>query len=241
MGIWKDGILGVSTGDAISSYWKDPFFNGISGVRARDYKSGAVMRMMKTSLYLCAMLRAEKMDEEEAVRAMHRIAALAHRDLCEGMACGLYFYMVRATLNAPGPLSDRLQEGIDQGFAHYGKRPDTAAGLEHFLPIQNLADFQSVRISEIKEKYSFILAMESAVRILIITTSFKRALLKASNPGSDTARIAAMTGGLAGLYYGADAIPEDWLSVVPKREWTVKLCDETENMLAAVYELDGLQ
>ncbi len=35
----------------------------------------------------------------------------------------------------------------------------------------------------------------------------------------DTDTIAAIAGGLAGLYYGYDAIPSEWLEVLRKREW----------------------
>ena len=35
----------------------------------------------------------------------------------------------------------------------------------------------------------------------------------------------AIAGGLAGLYYGYDRIPADWLEAIKKREWIEELCD----------------
>jgi len=42
-------------------------------------------------------------------------------------------------------------------------------------------------------------------------------VLKAVNLGSDTDTTAAVTGGLAGLIYGFDSIPADWINTIAKR------------------------
>ena len=44
--------------------------------------------------------------------------------------------------------------------------------------------------------------------------SVSDAVLKAVNLGGDTDTIAALTGGLAGLYYGYDTIPKKWLKKI---------------------------
>lgn len=53
--------------------------------------------------------------------------------------------------------------------------------------------------------------IEAAVWCLITTDSFKDCLLKVVNMGHDTDTVEAVAGGLAGLYYGVDAIPKDCL------------------------------
>jgi ADP-ribosylglycohydrolase len=50
------------------------------------------------------------------------------------------------------------------------------------------------------------------------THSYKDAVLKAVNLGDDTDTTAAVTGALAGLYYGIDAIPAEWLNTLAKRD-----------------------
>ena len=49
--------------------------------------------------------------------------------------------------------------------------------------------------------------------------------LNAVNLGDDTDTVAAIAGGLAGLWYGFDGIPEEWLSVIASREWIEQLCE----------------
>ena len=45
------------------------------------------------------------------------------------------------------------------------------------------------------------------------------ALLTAVNLGDDADTVGAIAGGLAALYYGYGGIPEEWLSVIKRREW----------------------
>ena len=40
-----------------------------------------------------------------------------------------------------------------------------------------------------------------------------------------TDTIAAIAGGLAGLYYGYGSIPESWLEKIQKREWIEEMCN----------------
>lgn len=43
-------------------------------------------------------------------------------------------------------------------------------------------------------------------------------MLKAVNLGDDTDTVAAIASGLAGLYYGYEEIPKEWLAVLKKCE-----------------------
>ena len=46
---------------------------------------------------------------------------------------------------------------------------------------------------------------------LLNTNSYRDAVLKAVNLGDDTDTTGAVTGGLAGIIYGFDEIPRDWI------------------------------
>lgn len=59
--------------------------------------------------------------------------------------------------------------------------------------------------------------LEASVWCFLNTASYERAILKATNLGSDTDTTAAVTGGLAGLLYGWQTIPEEWLSALARR------------------------
>jgi ADP-ribosylglycohydrolase len=50
-------------------------------------------------------------------------------------------------------------------------------------------------------------------------------VLKAVNLGQDTDTVAAIAGGLAGIYYGLDAIPSKWLEQLARLDYIIELCE----------------
>lgn len=51
---------------------------------------------------------------------------------------------------------------------------------------------------------------------LLNSTSYRECVLKAVNPGNDTDTVGTVAGGLAGMYYGAGEIPDEWLNTLKK-------------------------
>ena len=90
--------------------------------------------------------------------------------------------------------------------------------------MRDLDDFKSLPADKIRSTGYVVDALEAAVWSLITTDSFDQALLKAVNLGDDTDTVGAIAGGLAGLYYGYDSIPERWLSAIKRREWIEGMC-----------------
>ena len=67
-------------------------------------------------------------------------------------------------------------------------------------------------------------AFEAAVWSLLQADTYKDSILTAVNLGDDTDTVAAIAGGLAGLYYGYDNIPEEWRNCIIEKEWIEELC-----------------
>jgi ADP-ribosylglycohydrolase len=61
---------------------------------------------------------------------------------------------------------------------------------------------------------------------LITTNSYKECILKAVNLGLDTDTVAVVAGGLAGIYYGLDNIPDKWKNKIVKREYVEYICNK---------------
>ena len=74
--------------------------------------------------------------------------------------------------------------------------------------------------------------MEAALWCLVTTESYRECALKAVNLGHDTDTIAPIAGGLAGLWYGYDGIPEEWRKVIQRREWIEDMCGRAERLLS---------
>lgn len=75
--------------------------------------------------------------------------------------------------------------------------------------------------------------LEAAIWCLLNTSSYKDCVIKAVNLGEDTDTVAAIAGGLAGMFYGYDMIPKEWLDVIVKCDYIESLCDRLYLSLSA--------
>ena len=53
---------------------------------------------------------------------------------------------------------------------------------------------------------------------LLTTNSYKACIKKAVNLGDDTDTVAAIAGGLAGILYGIENIPKEWMEKLQGKE-----------------------
>ena len=159
------------------------------------------------------------MSDAEAVRAIHEVSALTHNHLRSQIACGLYYFMVKAILDGEGDLISRLQEGLDNGWAYYRGDVRNLTELAYYGRIRSLTDFRKLPSEAIRSTGYVVDSLEAAVWALITTASLEECLLKAVNLGDDSDTVGAIAGGLAGLYYGYESIPKAWLNAIQKREW----------------------
>jgi ADP-ribosyl-[dinitrogen reductase] hydrolase len=79
--------------------------------------------------------------------------------------------------------------------------------------------------AEISSSGYVVHTLEASIWCFLKTSTYSEAVLKAVNLGQDTDTTGCVTGGLAGLYYGYENIPEDWKSVIVKREEIENLAD----------------
>lgn len=81
------------------------------------------------------------------------------------------------------------------------------------LLVGNIAELPE---DEIRSTSDVIDTLEAAIWNLITTRNYETAVIRAVNLGSDSAAIGALTGAIAGVYYGEHAIPRRWLDQVKK-------------------------
>ena len=71
---------------------------------------------------------------------------------------------------------------------------------------------------EIKSTGFVLHTLESSLWCILNTNNYKDAVLKAVNLGDDTDTTAAVTGGLAGIIYGFDNIPKEWIDKLKNKD-----------------------
>lgn len=169
------------------------------------------------------------MPDAAPIDIIHKVGSLTHAHIRSNIACGLYYFMISAMLNGECSLTNRLQAGLDKGFAFYEAYLADHENLEYYDRLRNLDSFGDLPEDRIRSTGYVVDTLEAAVWSLVNTDNFADALLNAVNLGYDTDTVGAVCGGLAGLYYGYEAIPGDWLAALQRRDWIESLCADTND------------
>ena len=217
--------IGRGTMQAINRYKKNRKAKKCGGDEEWNNGNGSLMRIMPACLYCSVMESSGMYSDRDAIDVIHSVGGLTHAHIRSNIACGLYFFMAKYILFREGSLQESILEGLTQGFAFYESYLADKENLHYYDRLKDLETFKSLPAEKIKSTGYVVDALEAAVWSLITTDSFDQALLKAVNLGDDTDTVGAIAGGMAGLYYGYDSIPEEWLSAIKRREWIEEMCE----------------
>lgn len=140
------------------------------------------------------------------------------------VGCGIYVLTAKELIREKGTLKDSVERGVIAAFSCYDAagNPETAA----YERLRNINGFSALRDHEIKSSGYVVHTLEAAIWCLLNTDSYKDCVLKAVNLGDDTDTVGAVAGGLAGIYYGSENIPAEWLNAVAKRQYIESLCED---------------
>ena len=187
------------------------------------------MWIMAACLFMAKKEMQGELTEKEAVRRIHECSGLTHAHVISKAACGLYYFMVRELLKEQEKdLHTVLQNGLERAFVYYRKNEwyNFENAFEHYICLSNLSEFAKLDVKEITSSGYVVDTMEAALWCLLNTNDYRSCVLKAVNLGSDTDTVAAVAGGLAGLFYGYENIPRRWREMLAKQEWIEKLCEK---------------
>lgn len=190
------------------------------GFAEHDCGNGSLMRTMPIGLFLRAKYR-RKVLEPQAAEVIHKTSDLTHaHPRCE-MACGIYCSVMFRMLDG-GDLSDAVTEGIESALAFYREQPEFSGVFEDFETLPAVYTWTEDQIAS----GGYVLStLQAALWCLLTTESYSECVLKAVNLGRDTDTTGAVAGALAGLWYGADEIPAEWLETLAKHNELAGLAD----------------
>lgn len=180
--------------------------------------NGSLMRILPATLYLYA--KGSGQLNADALKIIHEFSALTHGHIISKMACGIYSLIAAQILNGRN-LSEAFSIGIADAKNFYGAD-------ETFKKFSRLCDENFAALPEDKISSSgYVLdTLEAALWCLLNTDNYKSLALKAVNLGGDTDTVGAVAGGLAGIYYGAESIPAEWLATLKRRDYLEKIADD---------------
>ena len=206
---------GITCTEALYSYRKGKKWDRCGKTGENANGNGALMRIMPVCLFAAYQQFTDSLSDFKAVMMAQHVTLMTHNHLRACTASGLYYFMCRELLRDNDGCSFRelLQKGLDAGVQFYQEH-DLDDELGHFARIRDLEALAQIPSEQIRSSGYVIHTIEAALWSLVTEENLPDSLLKAVNLGLDTDTTAAIAGGLAGLYYGKAAIPEEWLQTV---------------------------
>ncbi len=202
------------------------------GTEGKSNGNGSLMRILPLAFYLHALYGTEIFQHDDAVEIIHNVSSLTHAHPCSQIACGIYISIAGFLMGGP-ELPYAVDLGLGEAHTYYEQHKKYSFNLKKYSRIFD-SNFINLPEEAIRSSGYVVDTLEAALWCLLTTTSYERCVLKAVNLGEDTDTVAAVAGGLAGMYYGYEAIPENWIANIPRKDYIIGLCNNLSRNLDKV-------
>ncbi|MGH8014543.1 MAG: ADP-ribosylglycohydrolase family protein [Candidatus Binataceae bacterium] len=194
--------VGNATADAIGRLARgvSPLEAGRDDVASNG--NGSLMRMLPVAIWFAAQ------GTTPAIEAAHRFSAVTHRHPRSQIGCALFCLIARQLL-AGKQAASAVDQAAKDAHSYYKAEP-FASELRAYSRIASASRLKELPAREIRGSGYVVDALEASLWCLLTTANYKEAVLSAVNLGDDTDTTGAITGALAGLFYGLEAVPSDW-------------------------------
>lgn len=216
---WRDDDLWTARGDVFDigntttyalSKWKAGI--PLHEVGIRDEKSignGSLMRSLPVAIAY------RNASDETLLEAAHAVSRLTHAHPRAQMACGIYCLYARSLLRG-NSIDVAYRQAVEGATAAYRCSP-FAAELGHFTSFLS-GDLFRREEKDIRTDTYALDTLEAALWVLHRARDFRDAVLTAVNLGWDSDTTGSVTGGLAGIRWGFEAIPPTWVHTLARSE-----------------------
>lgn len=217
--------IGNATRQALLRYMQgyDPMECG--GKSESENGNGSLMRILPMAYYLRAIY-GKRCNIIDWIEEVHSISKLTHAHARSQIACGIYI-CIALYLIKEYDIKAAIDHGINEAFNFYLQDTKYSFELTYYKRIQDDA-FGSLDEAQIKSSGYVVDSLEAALWCLLNTNNYKDCVLKAVNLGEDTDTVAAIAGGLAGIAYGIDSFPEEWISTIAQKDYIEELCSSLD-------------
>ncbi len=182
--------------------------------------NGSLMRIVPMAMWLHPI-------DDSKMGFIHDVSALTHAHPISLIACGTYC-SIAAQLLEGKPIARAVADGLSRAEKYYSQKfPDKMKTYARLFDPQ----FGALDEDAIKSSGYVVDSLEAAIWCLLNTTDYRSLALKAVNLGGDTDTVAAIAGGLGGIVYGIDDIPDEWLDVLKNKTLLEKISAEFFNAI----------
>ncbi|MEO8351898.1 MAG: ADP-ribosylglycohydrolase family protein, partial [Chthoniobacteraceae bacterium] len=201
--------IGIATSQALSRLAMGMAPEESGGSDEQSNGNGSLMRIVPVALWF------DDLAPRDLAATAHRASALTHRHPRSQMACALYCLVVRE-LVAGAAAEDAFHNAL-KVFAELYAQPPFVAERSHFQLLE-AGRLGGRSESEIDSTGYVMDTLTASIWCLLTSKSFEETVLKAVNLGGDTDTTGTVAGGLAGAFYGVEAIPTAWKEALARHD-----------------------
>ncbi|MET3732623.1 ADP-ribosylglycohydrolase family protein [Moheibacter stercoris] len=217
--------IGIATRQAISRLAKGEKPELAGGFDETDNGNGSLMRILPLLFYLLDKPIKERYDITK------KVSSITHGHIRSVIACFYYLEFAKQILSGKDKFEiyKNLQTDISNHLASLAINPTEIAKFDRLLK----SDITKLDESKIHSSGYVLHTLEASIWCLLTTDNYNEAVLKAVNLGSDTDTTGAVTGGLAGLLYGIENIPTNWIKQIARRDDIENLAERLAEKIAS--------
>lgn len=216
--------IGNATQDAMCKLARGVKPELAGGTAGNSNGNGSLMRILPLVFYL--------LDKEshERFEITKQVSSITHAHIRSVIACYYYLEFARQLLDGKDKFDiySDLKKEISDDLLFFADIPAEIAWFDRLLK----GDIHELPEEEIQSTGYVIHTLEASIWCLLTTENYKDAVLKAINLGVDTDTTGAVTGGLAGLLYGYDNIPTNWIAQIARRDDIEDLAERLAGKIA---------
>lgn len=213
--------IGVTCYNAINKYYENgcnPLECGSNDIYSNG--NGSLMRILP----LAYIIYYKKYNNDEIYTLINNISSLTHGHEISILGCYIYIMYILNILNGKNKF-ESYNEIKKINYSIFSKQ--SLKVYERIL-VENIT---KLNIDDILSTGYVVHSLEAALWSILTTNSYKEAIIKSINLGNDTDTIGAITGSIAGIIYGYDSIPKDWINKMKKLDFLEDMCDKFEKVL----------
>lgn len=224
--------VGMTCARAIKRYQRGVTPALCGSNKMNENGNGSLMRILPLAFVLYEKYGIRITHSKRAMEDIHKISGLTHRHPLAQSACGIYLAIAVRILDGY-ELKAAIREGVRDALNWYGSHERFQICLDYWEKISD-PDGLAAEPNEVIYSGGYVVeTMETVLWSLMNTDNYADCVRTCVNMGYDADSTAAIAGGLAGLYYGFDAIPERWLSRLRGKEVIENCIQSFEGYFAA--------
>ncbi len=202
--------IGIATSDAILRLARGAKPELAGGFNEEDNGNGSLMRILPLLFHIYNKPIYERFELTKEV------SSITHGHIRSIIAC--FYYMEFALQVLEGKEKFEIYKNLQaKVLAHLHSRKVHPTEIAVFVRLLK-SDIHRLEKDAIQSSGYVLHTLEASIWCFLTTDNYPDAVLKAVNLGRDTDTTGAVTGGLAGLYYGLDNIPEKWLQQLARHK-----------------------